>query len=44
MWAVDYPVQSMGPAVTFLESASLSDEERAKIAHRNAEAIFRLSS
>ena len=43
MWAVDYPVQPMGPAVKFLESASLSDEERTKIAHRNAELMFGLS-
>jgi predicted TIM-barrel fold metal-dependent hydrolase len=42
MWAVDYPVQPMGPAVTFLESAGLSDNERAKIAHLNAERTFRL--
>jgi 5-carboxyvanillate decarboxylase len=43
MWAVDYPVQPMGPAVKFLESASLSAEERTKIAHRNAELMFGLS-
>lgn len=42
MWAVDYPIQPMGPAVKFLESAALTDDERAKIAHANAERMFRL--
>ena len=42
MWAVDYPVQPMDPAVRFLESAPLSDAERTKIAHSNAELTFRL--
>lgn len=43
MWAVDYPVQPMGPAVKFLESGDLTDDERAKIAHVNAGRIFRLA-
>lgn len=43
MWAIDYPFQPTAPAVAFLESASLSDEERAQIAHRNAERIFRIA-
>jgi predicted TIM-barrel fold metal-dependent hydrolase len=33
----------MGSAVTFLESAPLSEEERRKIAHVNAESMFDLS-
>jgi predicted TIM-barrel fold metal-dependent hydrolase len=43
MWAIDYPYQPTGPAVAFLESASLSDAERAQVAYRNAERIFRIT-
>jgi 5-carboxyvanillate decarboxylase len=42
MWAIDYPYQPTAPAVKFLETAALSDQERAQIAFRNAERIFRL--
>jgi predicted TIM-barrel fold metal-dependent hydrolase len=42
MWAIDYPFQPTAPAVSFIESASLSDTERAKIAHGNAERIFKI--
>jgi predicted TIM-barrel fold metal-dependent hydrolase len=42
MWAIDYPFQPTAPAVSFLESATLSDSERAKIAHGNAERIFKI--
>jgi len=42
MWAIDYPFQPSAPAVAFLESAPLTDEERARIAYRNAEGIFRI--
>ncbi len=44
MWAIDYPYQPSGPAVAFLESAPLSDEERAQVAYRNAERIFRITT
>ena len=44
MWAIDYPYQPSGPAVAFLESARLSDEERAQITYRNAERIFRITT
>jgi len=43
MWAIDYPYQPTAPAVAFLESAPLSDQERAQIAYRNAERIFRIT-
>jgi predicted TIM-barrel fold metal-dependent hydrolase len=43
MWAIDYPYQPSAPAVAFLESAPLSDEERAQVAHRNAERIFQIT-
>jgi 5-carboxyvanillate decarboxylase len=42
MWAIDYPFQPTAPAVAFIETASLSQTERAKIAHGNAERIFRI--
>ena len=40
MWAIDYPYQPTRPAVAVLESAPLSDDERERIAHGNAERIF----
>lgn len=40
MWAIDYPFQPSAPAVAFLESAPLTDQERGQIAHLNAERIF----
>jgi len=42
MWAIDYPFQPTPPAVSFIESAPLSDIERAKIAYQNAERIFKI--
>jgi 5-carboxyvanillate decarboxylase len=44
MWAIDYPYQPTAPAVAFIESAPLSDQERERIAHGNAERIFGLRS
>ena len=44
MWAIDYPYQSTAPAVAFLESTPLSDPERERVAHLNAERIFGLRS
>lgn len=42
MWAIDFPYQPTTPAVTFIETAPLSDTEREKIAHGNAERIFHI--
>jgi 5-carboxyvanillate decarboxylase len=44
MWAIDYPFQPTTQAVTFIESAQLSEMERAKIAHGNAERIFKIKT
>jgi 5-carboxyvanillate decarboxylase len=44
MWAIDYPYQPTAPAVKFLESALISDHERAQIAFRNAERVFRITN
>jgi predicted TIM-barrel fold metal-dependent hydrolase len=40
MFAIDYPYQSTEGAVRFLDEAEISDEDRRKIYHRNAERIF----
>lgn len=42
MWAIDYPFQPTTSAVAFIESASISEAEREKIAYGNAERIFRI--
>ena len=44
MWAIDYPYQPTAPAVRFIETAPLSDEEREKVAFRNAERIFKIKT
>jgi predicted TIM-barrel fold metal-dependent hydrolase len=43
MWAIDYPYQPTAPAVSFIESAPLAATDRAKIAHSNAERIFKIA-
>lgn len=43
MWAIDYPFQPTAPAVAFMDSAPLTDVERAKVAHGNAERIFHIA-
>jgi len=40
MFAIDYPYQATEGAVRFLDEAEISDEDRRKIYHRNAERIF----
>jgi len=42
MWAIDYPYQPSAPAVAFLESAPLSTADLQRVAHANAERIFRI--
>ena len=44
MWATDYPYEPAGPAVSFLESAPISDTDREMIAHRNAERVFNIQA
>jgi predicted TIM-barrel fold metal-dependent hydrolase len=44
MWAVDYPYQETHEAVRFMNEAPIPDEQKAKIFHRNAERVFRISS
>ncbi|GAA1959452.1 amidohydrolase family protein [Amycolatopsis minnesotensis] len=42
MFAVDYPFEDTAEAVQFLERAPISDRDRAKIGHGNAERLLRL--
>jgi 2,3-dihydroxybenzoate decarboxylase len=42
LFSADYPMEELGEAVDFLMTAPLTDEERAKIAHRNAESLLGL--
>lgn len=43
MFAVDYPYERTEEAVDFIRAAPLSAEARRKIAHANAEALFRIA-
>jgi len=40
MWAIDYPYQETPGAISFLDAVPLSDDDKAKIYHRNAERVF----
>jgi predicted TIM-barrel fold metal-dependent hydrolase len=40
MWAIDYPYQESAEAVEFMNAAPISDEDKEKIFHRNAERVF----
>lgn len=42
MFAIDYPYEDSAPATAFLRDADLTDTQRAKISHRNAERLLRL--
>ena len=42
MWAVDYPYQPTAPAVAFMDTAPLSDADKAKLYHKNAERVFHI--
>jgi 5-carboxyvanillate decarboxylase len=44
MWAIDYPFQPTASSVSFIESAPISEVDRAKIASGNAERIFRINN
>ena len=42
LWAIDYPYQPMEPALAFMESTPVTEEQRALLFHRNAERIFHI--
>lgn len=43
LWAIDYPYQPMKPAVDFMDAAPVTDAQRHKLYHRNAERIFHIA-
>ena len=43
MFAVDYPYEDSAEAVSFLDEAPISDADRRKIYHENAERVFRIT-
>jgi len=43
LWAIDYPYQPTAPAVAFLDSAPISEEDRSLIYHQNAERVFHIA-
>ncbi|MGA3292741.1 MAG: amidohydrolase family protein [Candidatus Acidiferrales bacterium] len=44
LWAIDYPYQPTAPAVAFMDSAPISDADKQKIYHGNAERVFHIQS
>jgi len=42
MFAIDYPYEDSAPATASLRDTDLTDTQRAKISHRNAERLLRL--
>jgi len=42
LWAIDYPYQPSAPAVQFMDTAPLSDADKAKVYHQNAERVFHI--
>lgn len=42
IWATDYPFLTMDGTRDFLQSLPISEDDRVKIAHKNAEALFKL--
>jgi 5-carboxyvanillate decarboxylase len=42
MWAIDYPYQTSPDAVEFMNTAPISDVDKHKIFHKNAERIFHI--
>ena len=42
MFSADYPYNSMQAARAFLDQIPVSDADRARIAHGNAEKLFKL--
>ena len=42
LWAIDYPYQPTTPAVEFMDSAPISDQEKELIYHENAQRVFHI--
>lgn len=43
LWAIDYPYQPTQPAVAFMDSVVVSDDDRHKLYHANAERVFHIA-
>jgi 2,3-dihydroxybenzoate decarboxylase len=43
LFSVDYPYEKCEEAVRFIENAPISEKEKEKICHLNAEKLFKLS-
>ena len=43
IWAIDYPYQPQKPAVDFMDTAPVTEEQRHKLYHGNAERIFHIA-
>lgn len=43
LWAIDYPYQPSQPAVAFMDSVAVSDDDRHKLYHGNAERVFHIA-
>ncbi|HLY56259.1 MAG TPA: amidohydrolase family protein [Stellaceae bacterium] len=42
LWAIDYPYQPSAPAVRWMDAAPVTEEQRAKLYHGNAERVFHI--
>lgn len=43
LFATDYPFEDLGTACAFIESAQMTDHERRRVTHQNAEELLRLT-
>jgi len=43
LWAIDYPYQPQKPAIDFMDTAPVTESQRAQLYHRNAERIFHIA-
>jgi 5-carboxyvanillate decarboxylase len=43
LWAIDYPYQPTAPAVAFMNSVAVTEEQRHKLFHANAERVFAIA-
>ena len=44
MWAIDYPYQDHQDAVEFLDAADISEKDKHRIYHQNAERVFQIKT
>jgi 2,3-dihydroxybenzoate decarboxylase/5-carboxyvanillate decarboxylase len=44
LWAIDHPYQPTPPAVEFMDTAPVTDEERRKLYYENAERVFHIAN